>query len=80
MTHRPASPAREEGISKDAIHLGGEEFLFVLLDIDKSEYPVDTGSFWQAIKFADVSLYNAKESGRNKAVRFTTDMWSEKYF
>lgn len=52
----------------------------MLLDIDKSEYPVDTGSFWQAIKFADVSLYNAKESGRNKAVRFTTDMWSEKYF
>ncbi len=45
-----------------------------------SEFPGDTKSFWQAIKFADVSLYKAKERGRNKAVRFTEDMWSGKNF
>ena len=96
------------------IRFGGEEFLIVLLDIEKgesfkiaekiresmekakvkipdgsvqktislgiSEFPGDTESFWQAIKFADVSLYKAKDSGRNKAVRFTPEMWSQKNF
>lgn len=45
-----------------------------------SEFPVDTESFWQAIKFADVALYKAKETGRNKYIRFTPDMWTEEQF
>ncbi|RJQ43945.1 MAG: diguanylate cyclase [Nitrospiraceae bacterium] len=50
------------------------------ISIGVSEFPVDAESFWQAIKFADVSLYRAKETGRNKVVRFTSDMWTEKEF
>ncbi len=45
-----------------------------------SEFPLDTNLFWQAIKFADVALYKAKEGGRNKAVRFTKDMWVDERF
>ena len=45
-----------------------------------SEFPLDTNLFWQAIKFADVALNKAKESGRNKAVRFTRDMWVDERF
>lgn len=45
-----------------------------------SEFPVDTESFWQAIKYADVALYKAKDTGRNKAVRFDKEMWGEEAF
>ncbi|MEW6068977.1 MAG: diguanylate cyclase [Nitrospirota bacterium] len=47
------------------------------ISVGVSEFPKDTQSFWEAIKFADVALYKAKETGRNKVIRFTPDMWTE---
>jgi len=38
-------------------------------------FPEDSETFWQALKYADVALYRAKEAGRNRVVRFTPDMW-----
>lgn len=50
------------------------------LSIGVSEFPGDTEGFWEAIKFADVALYRAKNEGRNRVVRFTPEMWNqEKY-
>lgn len=50
------------------------------ISIGVSEFPQDTDGFWEAIKFADVALYQAKEQGRNRVVKFVPDMWNqEKY-
>lgn len=55
-----------EGILKKTISMG------------ISDFPHDTDGFWQAIKFADVALYKAKESGRNRCVQFSKDLWDQK--
>ncbi|MDW7998658.1 MAG: diguanylate cyclase [Thermodesulfovibrio sp.] len=65
-----------ERIKETKIKIAGG-FIQKTISIGISEFPVDTQNFWEAIKFADVALYKAKESGRNKVVRFTPDMWTE---
>lgn len=53
----------------------GDTILQKSISIGVSEFPGDTDGFWQAIKYADVALYRAKETGRNRVVRFTPEMW-----
>lgn len=48
------------------------------ISIGISDFPQDSDTFWQAVKFADVALYRAKESGRNRVLRFTPGMWQDK--
>ncbi len=55
-------------------------FIQKTISIGVSEFPVDTQNFWEAIKFADVALYKAKEMGRNRVIRFTQDMWTEENY
>ena len=50
------------------------------MSIGASEFPADSNGFWEAIKFADVALYRAKEDGRNRVVSFTPDMWQEEKY
>lgn len=47
------------------------------ISIGVADYPGDSETFWQAVKFADVALYQAKETGRNRVLRFTPEMWAE---
>ncbi|MFC1546073.1 GGDEF domain-containing protein, partial [Pseudomonadota bacterium] len=47
------------------------------ISVGASLYPQDSDSFWECVKFADVALYQAKETGRNKSLRYTKDMWKE---
>ncbi len=47
------------------------------ISIGISDFPTDSETFWQAVKFADVALYQAKDQGRNRVMRFTTAMWAD---
>ncbi len=47
------------------------------ISIGISEFPSDADSFWQVVKYADVALYEAKKTGRNRVVRFLPMMWQE---
>ena len=44
------------------------------LSVGASIFPEDSDSMWKCIKFADIALYNAKESGRNCVKRFVASM------
>ena len=46
------------------------------ISIGVSIFPADGEALWQAIKFADVALYKAKDAGRDRVVHFLPEMWS----
>ena len=50
------------------------------ISVGYSEFPKDTQNFWEAVKYADIALYQAKESGRNRSVQFTKEMWSKEAY
>ncbi|MDO8990749.1 MAG: diguanylate cyclase [Sideroxyarcus sp.] len=47
------------------------------ISIGLAVFPTDSDTFWQTVKYADVALYHAKETGRNRVVRFTPDLWTD---
>lgn len=47
------------------------------ISIGIADFPTDSDTFWQAVKFADVALYQAKEQGRNRVIRFDPSMWRD---
>ncbi len=50
------------------------------VSIGVSIFPYDSEDFWKCVKYSDVAMYKAKESGRNRVVRFEESMWeSEEY-
>lgn len=67
------------GVEEKGFNVNGEK-IRKTISVGVSEFPHDTDAFWQAIKFADVALYQAKETGRNKVVRFEPHMWSDDEF
>ena len=46
------------------------------ISIGVSIFPADGEALWQTIKFADVALYKAKDTGRDRVVHFLPEMWS----
>lgn len=58
------------------VHIAGG-FLTKTVSIGICEIPEDTHSLWDAIKYADIALYKAKEAGRNRVVHFSSEMIPE---
>ena len=65
---------------EDKVFMVGPEKIRKTISLGVSEYPGDSEGFWQSIKYADVALYQAKETGRNKALRFEESMWTAEEF
>ncbi|MDR1349780.1 MAG: diguanylate cyclase [Zoogloeaceae bacterium] len=63
-------------VEKLRVNVGGA-MLQKTISIGLSDYPADSSTFWQAVKFADVALYRAKQTGRNRVVRFLPEMWTD---
>lgn len=62
-------------VEERIIKIGNEKTLKKTISIGLSYFPEDTSSIWEAIKYADVALYNAKSTGRNKVVTFSPELW-----
>ena len=59
--------------SKEKITANGESFSKTL-SVGCSMFPTDSDSIWKCIKFADMCLYEAKQTGRNKVVKFSQEL------
>jgi len=47
------------------------------MSLGLAEFPEHGDTLYKVIKFADVALYEAKNTGRNRVVRFEASMWKE---
>ncbi|BBD77718.1 GGDEF domain-containing protein [Hydrogenophilus thermoluteolus] len=65
-------------LEKSAIPLPQGQTIQKTLSVGVADFPGDGDAFWQVVKYADVALYHAKETGRNRVVRFTPELWHEK--
>lgn len=51
------------------------------LSIGTSLFPGEGGSgIWEIIKQADIALYKAKNSGRNRTIEFSKELWEEQAY
>ena len=67
-------------VEQTALRLPGGTSIHKTISVGVAEFPQDAPGMYKAIKFADVALYEAKRSGRNRVTRFAPSMWtSEEY-
>lgn len=66
-----------KAVESSLLEIAGGVVVKKTISIGVCEFPTDSDKFWKAIKYSDVALYEAKENGRNKVVRFTKDMWKD---
>lgn len=54
----------------------GSDTVGKTLSIGISHFPSDADSIWKVIKFADLALYEAKHTGRNRVIEFEPRLFS----
>lgn len=54
----------------------GSETINKTLSIGISHFPSQADSIWKVIKFADLALYEAKNTGRNRVIEFESRMFT----
>lgn len=69
-----------EAFGKLEFDVGNGEKLKKTISIGIAHFPSDADSIWKCIKYADTALYKAKNTGRNKIVEFTADMYEGEDF
>ncbi len=60
--------------------VGSGEVLQKTISIGIAKFPTDGDTIWKCIKYADTALYVAKNTGRNKIIEFTADMFESEDF
>ncbi len=60
--------------------VGVGETMQKTLSIGIAKFPEDGDTIWKCIKYADTALYSAKNTGRDKIVTFTSDMFESEDF
>ena len=74
-TIKVANKIRQK-VATSAIKLKNGDDFYKTVSTGVSMFPDDSTNIFQVVKNADIALYNAKESGRDKVVRFTKSMSS----
>ena len=54
----------------------GSDTIAKTLSVGISHFPGDADSIWKVIKFADLALYEAKHTGRNRVIEFEPRLFS----
>lgn len=67
-------------VEQHRFELPGGVTIFKTISIGTAVYPTQADSMYKAIKFADVALYEAKKTGRNRVISFEPFMWTEENF
>ncbi len=66
-----------EAFSRRKIKAGPGHTFTKTISIGAAIYPEQSSSFWKVIKYADIALYHAKNSGRNQVALFDGSMDSD---
>jgi len=66
------------GFAAIEFNVGPGESMFKTMSIGIAKYPTDGDTIWKCIKYADTALYVAKDTGRNKIVKFKAEMFDNK--
>ena len=68
-----------KNVEKTKFHTG-KEYIKKTISIGASLFPEDCSAGWECIKYADLALYKAKNSGRNRVVLFEEKLKEEQNY